>query len=101
MAAMEATIAGTPVLAPDDGGPIARRAARGGGLLVDATDAGSVAAALGQLDPVRLQELRSDALALAPTLFADAETAARRLVDVLETAAASRKRSLGRAGAGR
>ena len=101
MAAMEATIAGTPVMAPDDGGPIALRAARGGGLLVDATDAGSVAAALGQLHPARLQELRSEALSLAPTLFVDAETAARRFVEVLEAAAASRTRSPGRAGARR
>ena len=91
MAAMEATIAGTPVLAPDDGGPIATRVLRGGGLLVDAASAGSVATALGTLTPARLDQLRAECLALAPTLFDDATTAARRLVAVLDSAVAGRR----------
>lgn len=92
MAAMEATIAGTPVVAPDDGGPVAVRVARGGGLLVDPTSTASVADALEQLTPARVAQLRHEALALAPELFDDAHTAAARLVAVLDAAVLPRRR---------
>ena len=92
MAAMEATIAGTPVVAPDDGGPVAARVSRGGGLLVDPTSVDSVAAALEQLTPARVAQLRHEALSLAPQLFDDAGTAAARLVAVLDAAVGSRRR---------
>ncbi|GAA1922033.1 glycosyltransferase family 4 protein [Nocardioides marmoribigeumensis] len=93
MAAMEATLAGVPVLAPDDGGPVGRRVRRGGGLLVDALDPGSVARALGELaDPGRAEALRAEALRLAPELFDTAEVAAARLVRVLRDAVGRRHR---------
>ncbi len=91
MSAMEATLAGVPVLAPDDGGPVGARVRRGGGLVVDALDPASVASALRELaDPSRATALRAEALALAPQLFDTAETAAARLVRVLRSARSGR-----------
>jgi hypothetical protein len=67
---------------------------RGGGLLVDALDPASVASALREVqDPDRAATLRAEALALAPTLFDSAETAAARLVEVLRSAQPARRRS--------
>lgn len=49
MSAMEAMIAGLPVIAADDDGTVARRVDAGAGLLVDPASAHSIAVALGRL----------------------------------------------------
>jgi glycosyltransferase involved in cell wall biosynthesis len=87
MAAMEAMLAGVPVIAPDDGGPIARRTAGGAGVLVDATDASDVAAALALLTPERAAVLGATAREQAESLFLPASVAARTFVGVLRQAA--------------
>ncbi len=98
MAAMEAMLAGVPVMAPDDGGPIARRSAGGAGVLVDATDPASVATALGGLTPDRCRAMGAAAREQAADIFLEAGDAARIFVSVLEGAIATgrRRRGLGR-----
>jgi glycosyltransferase involved in cell wall biosynthesis len=87
MSAMEAMLAGVPVIAPDDGGPVARRTAQGAGVLVDATDPKAVAAALTELTPERRAAMGSVARRQAESTFLPASTAARTFVDVLRQAA--------------
>ncbi|MGH3383391.1 MAG: glycosyltransferase [Nocardioidaceae bacterium] len=87
MAAMEATIAGLPVVAPDDGGAVARRARDGAGLLVDATSPSDVASALGVLaDDASRAAMAAEADRRAGQ-FPSAADSAHRLVGLLSAAA--------------
>jgi GT2 family glycosyltransferase len=88
MAAMEAMLAGVPVIAPDDGGDVSRRVAGGAGLLVDASSPEGVAAALRDLDdPVVRERMGHVAQERSASLFQDAGTSAGRLVKILTSAA--------------
>ncbi|RJK97909.1 glycosyltransferase [Vallicoccus soli] len=64
MAALEAMVAGTPFLALDDGGPVARRAAGGCGVLVGRAEPAAVAAALAGLDAAARERLGARGSAL-------------------------------------
>lgn len=87
MAAMEAMVAGVPVLAPDDGGAVAARTADGAGILVDPTDAADVATALRTLSGTERHRAASAAARARAGQFASADASADRLVRLLaETA---------------
>jgi glycosyltransferase involved in cell wall biosynthesis len=84
MAAMEAMVAGVPVIAPDDDGAVARRtAASGSGILVDATDPDSVARALTDLGDDGLRQQLAAAASAGAGQFDSLPRSADRLVDLL------------------
>lgn len=83
MTAMEAMIAGVPVIAPDDGGPVGQRIADGAGVLVDATSSESIAQALLGLTPDVRQAFGTEARRRASSMFSTPEVAAARFVDTL------------------
>ena len=87
MAAMEAMIAGLPVLAPDDGGAVALRTAGGAGVLVRADDVEEVAAALARISDEGARRAMSREAASRAGQFLPAQDAADRLVRVLCEAA--------------
>lgn len=87
MAAMEAMIAGLPVLAPDDGGAVALRTAVGAGLLVRAENVDEVAAALATISDDGVRCAMSRVAASRAGQFRPAGTAADRLASVLCDAA--------------
>ena len=87
MAAMEAMLAGIPVIAPDDGGPVSQRTRDGAGVLVDATDPASVAHALDQLAVETREGCCEEARCRAEALFESATQASRRFSAVLAQAA--------------
>ncbi len=87
MSAMEAMLAGIPVIAPNDGGPVGARIQQGAGMLVNARDALSVREALRELTPPVRAALGEEARRRAETLFSTAPVAAERFVRVLGVAA--------------
>ena len=82
-AAMEAMIAGIPVVAPDDGGAVANRVRDGAGVLVDAAAPVSLGEALRELsvDPVRAAMARE--ASRRAERFSTAEEVAGRFVRLL------------------
>ena len=74
MAAMDAMIAGLPVLAPDDGGAVALRTADGAGLLVRAENVDQVAAALATISDDGVRRAMSRVAASRSGQFRPAET---------------------------
>jgi glycosyltransferase involved in cell wall biosynthesis len=86
MAAMEAMLAGVPVLAPDDGGSVARRTRDGAGVLVDATDPLDVARALRLLSDSGVRSTMAEESLARGNQFEDAASLAQRLVTLLASA---------------
>jgi glycosyltransferase involved in cell wall biosynthesis/GT2 family glycosyltransferase len=87
MSAMEAMIAGLPVLAPDDDGPVAKRTRDGAGLLVRTADAGAIAAALGELSDDQVRSAMAVEARRRAGQFGTATRNADRLADVLAASA--------------
>ncbi len=89
MAAVEAMLAGLPVVAPDDDGPVGRRVREAGaGVLVDADSPASIARALASLDDDQvLHRMRERALSHVSDYVVGAEESARRFSQILSSAA--------------
>jgi hypothetical protein len=87
MAAMEAMIAGLPVVAPDDGGTVAARIGHGAGLLVDATDPRSVGQALATLSDDTTRDRMATVALQRAEQFAGRDEVADRVVRLLCAAA--------------
>ena len=82
-AAMEAMIAGLPVLAPDDGGAVANRVRDGAGMLVDAAAPASVAQALSALSDDAARQAMAEEAGRRAERFSTAEQVAERFVRLL------------------
>lgn len=87
MVAMEAMLAGVPVIAVDDGGPIARRVGDAAGVLVPVDDPKAVARALAVLEDAGTRAKMGEAGRERTSRHPDAPACAQRVVRVLTEAA--------------